>query len=71
MLAAHLGKVLTCFCCDVHGAIPEPGNDDLEGDLTTNVSFGECVDYCRSSHTHNETKLLPADNCLAVALIAG
>lgn len=55
MLAAHLGKVLTGFCCCVHDAIREPGDDDLEGDLAMNVSFGECVTYCRSSHIRNET----------------
>lgn len=55
VLAAHLAKVLTVFCCCAHGAIHEPSDDDLEGDLTMSVSFGECVHYCRSLHICNET----------------
>lgn len=55
VLAAHSGKALTGFCWCVCGAIHEPGNDDLEGDLTMHVSFGERVNYCKSSYIRNET----------------
>jgi len=55
VLAAHLGKALAGFCCCVRGAIREPGDEDLKGDLTMNVSFGDHVSYCRSSHIRNET----------------
>lgn len=34
VLATHLAKALTGFYCCVHGAIHEPSDDDLEGDLT-------------------------------------
>lgn len=71
VLAAHLGKALTGFCWCVCGAIREPGDDDLEGDLTMNVSFGERVNYCKSSHICNETNRFQHIIAWQSLLIAG